>query len=47
MRILSHIFLLSLLLIGGSCKKENNDDELPPLTFEGKNTIGCKINGVT
>jgi hypothetical protein len=45
MRILSHIFLLSLLLSGNSCKKNNNDDELPPLTFEGKNTIGCKING--
>lgn len=46
MRILSHIFLLSLLLIGNSCEKKNdNNDKLPPLTFEGKNTIGCKING--
>ena len=48
MRIRSHIFLLSLLLIGNSCEKKNdNNDELPPLTFEGKNTIGCKINGVS
>src|SRR5215204_1252393 len=46
MRILSHIFLLGLLLIGNSCKKKDNNDELPSLTFEGKNTIGCKINGV-
>ena len=45
MRILSHIFLLSLIIIGNSCKKNNNDNELPSLTFEGKNTIGCKING--
>lgn len=45
MRILSQIFLLGLLLLGNGCKKNNNDDELPPLTFEGKNTIGCKING--
>ena len=31
------------------CKKSKvaNDDGLPPLTFEGKNTIGCKINGST
>src|SRR6187399_2004504 len=45
MRILLHIFLFSLLLLGNSCKKNNADEELPPLTFEGKNTIGCKING--
>jgi Family of unknown function (DUF6252) len=46
MRILLHIFLLSLLVIGDSCKKKNNnDDELPPLTFEGNNTIGCKMDG--
>ena len=38
--------LLSLFIIGESCKKYNKDDnDLPPLTFEGKNTIGCKING--
>jgi hypothetical protein len=33
--------------IASSCKKDKNEsDGLPPLTFEGKNTIGCKINGV-
>lgn len=38
---------LCCALMGASCKKNNNlDDGLPPLTFEGKNTIGCKINGV-
>ena len=35
------------VLAATSCKKDSNsDDGLPPLTFEGKNTIGCKINGV-
>lgn len=35
------------MLIGNGCKKKNNNNnELPPLTFEGRNTIGCKINGV-
>ena len=29
-----------------SCKKELGD-KLPPLTFEGKNTFGCKIDGVS
>jgi hypothetical protein len=38
---------LCSLLIAASCKKDNNSgDGLPPLTFEGKNTIGCKINGM-
>lgn len=37
---------LCLLLFSASCKKDKADDGLPPLTFEGKNTIGCKINGV-
>src|SRR4051794_766368 len=32
------------LVIAG-CKKNKDDDGLPPLTFEGKNTIGCKIDG--
>lgn len=34
-------------LIAASCKKDSSpNDGLPPLTFEGKNTIGCKIDGV-
>jgi hypothetical protein len=37
---------LTLLLLFASCNKNKiNNDILPPLTFEGKNTIGCKING--
>jgi hypothetical protein len=42
-------FLLILsggLLFSASCKKDKVSEGLPPLTFEGKNTIGCKINGV-
>lgn len=37
--------LFWLLLSTESCSKNKGDNELPPLTFEGKNTIGCKING--
>ena len=35
------------LLLGASCDKVNNvkKDELPPITTEGKNTFGCKVNG--
>lgn len=45
-RYICIIFLFAALCcIQCSCKKEKGD-ELPPLTFEGKNTIGCKINGV-
>lgn len=32
-------------MLSSSCKKNNNDGVLPLLTFEGKNTIGCYING--
>ena len=37
-------FLVASFFAG--CKKNNQDNILPPLTFEGRNTIGCKINGV-
>ena len=38
---------IAWLLTAASCKKDKGtDDGLPPLTFEGKNTIGCKIDGV-
>lgn len=42
---------LILLMISAlvSCKKNppvEPSDELPPLTEEGKNTFGCKINGM-
>ncbi len=48
------IVLLSLffLLAGLQCPKDKNDQgnpnaelQLPPITSEGKNTVGCKIDG--
>lgn len=41
--------LLALMLMSSKCEKNNQgpgEPELPPLTHEGKNTFGCKINGV-
>jgi hypothetical protein len=38
------IFIVTLLFT--ACKKEPGDN-LPQLTFEGKNTFGCKIDGVS
>lgn len=44
---LSVLIMLSYFLLSAGCKKDGSaGDTLPPLTFEGKNTIGCKINGV-
>lgn len=39
--------LLTLMLFASACKKNNQpeEDEFPPLTHEGKNTFGCKVNG--
>ena len=37
---------LSFFVLIAGCKKEL-DDKLPPLTFEGKNSFGCKIDGVS
>ena len=34
-----------LPLIGVACKEKTPDPELPPLAHEGKNIMGCKING--
>ncbi|MCO4292149.1 DUF6252 family protein [Solitalea sp. MAHUQ-68] len=40
------LFLMSLLLISGSCKKEKiGIAALPEATQEGKNTFGCLLNG--
>lgn len=53
-RIRYIFFSVLLFLIGAgvlSCKKEVADPDsynpnvLPPLTHEGKNTFGCKVNG--
>ena len=40
-------WLLALPLLWGGCDKQNNCPELklPPLTTEGLNTFGCKIDG--
>jgi len=49
MRISSIILLsfLAFLLLATSCREENitAKDELPPITLEGLNTFGCKIDG--
>ena len=42
--IMPTLFMVTLLFV--ACKKELGD-KLPPLTFEGKNTFGCKIDGVS
>jgi len=39
--------LAFLFILHASCKKKISNHTLPPLTFNGANTIGCKINGVS
>ena len=39
-----YLFLVSAGLLFASCKKDLGD-KLPPLTLEGRNTFGCKIDG--
>ena len=49
MKKMAHSISIVIILIAtltNSCTK-NIDDKLPPLTFEGKNTFGCKIDGVS
>ncbi len=42
----SHVPLaLAVLLLAGSCKKDEPEAGLPPATHEGKNTAGCLVNG--
>src|ERR1700733_2066445 len=41
-----HVILFLLLYINTQCKKSAPPPNiLPPMTQEGKNTFGCKING--
>ena len=41
------IILVTLPFICLKCKKDSEiDPKLPPATQEGKNTFGCKVNGV-
>ena len=48
--LITTFFVISAsCIIQSSCKKNVSNidsDGLPPLTFEGKNTIGCEINGI-
>ena len=39
--------LIALIALFAACKKTSNiqQDQLPPITQEGKNTFGCLING--
>jgi len=39
------IIIILITALSNSCTK-NIGDKLPPLTFEGKNTFGCKIDGI-
>ena len=43
MKYLSIIFLFAMPLAFSTCSED--DDELPPITMEGKNTFGCIVNG--
>ena len=45
MRQLIILITVGITLNFAGCKKELGD-ELPPLTSEGKNTFGCKIDGI-
>ncbi len=39
------LFLCLSSLITIQCKKSSPREQLPPITQEGKNTFGCKVNG--
>jgi hypothetical protein len=51
MKIILVIFLAFILFAGLQCRKENNSPTpepelvLPPITTQGLNTVGCKIDG--
>ncbi|MEJ7645769.1 MAG: hypothetical protein WKF87_14335 [Chryseolinea sp.] len=42
MKYLSAILILAIPLLFSTCRE---DDELPPITMEGKGTFGCLVNG--
>jgi hypothetical protein len=42
---LSMIILLFSLFAAGSCEKEDEDPQLPPVTQTGEDTFGCLVNG--
>ena len=39
------LLLASLSCLSLHCKKESEEDKLPPATASGKQTFGCKVNG--
>ncbi|MCW3074373.1 MAG: hypothetical protein JWP69_1442 [Flaviaesturariibacter sp.] len=39
------IAVASLMLTSVSCKKDKDNDKLPPITQNGANTFGCLVNG--
>ena len=39
------LYALLLPLLAAQCNKPSEDGELPPITTEGKNTFGCRVNG--
>jgi len=47
LRTILLILLFSVFLLNAKCKKDKPDPPavLPPITQEGKNTFGCKVNG--
>jgi len=42
MKYFSVLFIIILPAVLSTCRE---DDELPPLTIEGRNTFGCLVNG--
>jgi hypothetical protein len=42
---LSMIILLFFLFAAGSCEKEDEAPQLPPVTQTGEDTFGCLVNG--
>ncbi|RIH65998.1 hypothetical protein D1164_06955 [Mariniphaga sediminis] len=45
-RIYSFImFFAFILFTAGSCEKEDEDPQLPPVTQTGEDTFGCLVNG--
>lgn len=39
------LFILLIPLLASQCAKDDMEPQLPPITMEGKNTFGCRVNG--
>lgn len=45
-RLLLPVLLLSLVMLGATCKKKDDDKpQLPPISQTGEGTFGCLVNG--